>query len=57
MIHCAKSRVTLARMDKNMSQPTRKQVLEKLRRRYQTAGLDHKTKLLDQAVPATLALT
>jgi hypothetical protein len=37
-------------MDKNMSQPTRKQVLEKLRRRYKTAGLEHKTKLLDQAV-------
>jgi hypothetical protein len=37
-------------MDKSMSQPTRKQVLEKLRRRYRTAGLEHKTKLLDQAV-------
>jgi len=33
-----------------MSQPTRKQVLEKLRRRYKTAGLAHKTKLIDQAV-------
>jgi hypothetical protein len=37
-------------MDKNMSQPTRTQVLEKLRRRYKTAGMEHKTKLLDQAV-------
>jgi len=33
-----------------MSQSTRMQVLEKLRRRYQTAGLEHKTKLIDQAV-------
>jgi hypothetical protein len=37
-------------MDKNMSQPTRKQVLGKLRRRYKTAGLEHKTKLINQAV-------
>jgi hypothetical protein len=37
-------------MDKRMSHSTRKQVLEKLRRRYRTAGLEHKTKLLDQAV-------
>jgi hypothetical protein len=37
-------------MDKNMSQSTRMQVLEKLRRRYKTAGAQHKTKLLDQAV-------
>jgi hypothetical protein len=36
-------------MDQNMSQKTRKEVLEKLRRRYQTAGLQHKCKLLDQA--------
>jgi len=33
-----------------MSQPTRKQVLEKLGRRYKSAGLEHKSKLLDQAV-------
>lgn len=33
-----------------MSNSTRTQVLEKLRRRYKTAGLEHKTKLLDQAV-------
>lgn len=33
-----------------MSNSTRKQVLEKLRRRYKTAGLEHKTKLIDQAV-------
>jgi hypothetical protein len=37
-------------MDKNMNQSTRIQVLEKLRRRYKTAGAEHKTKLLDQAV-------
>jgi hypothetical protein len=37
-------------MDKNMSQPTRKQVLEKLRWRYKTAGLEHKTQFIDQAV-------
>jgi len=37
-------------MDKNMSQTTRKQVLEKLRRRYENAGAEHKRKLLDQAV-------
>jgi hypothetical protein len=36
-------------MDKTMSQPTRKEFLEKLRRRYQSAGLEHKSKLLDQA--------
>ena len=32
-----------------MSQTTRKEVLRKLRRRYQSAGLEHKGKLLDQA--------
>jgi len=32
-----------------MSQRTRKEVLEKLRRRYRKAGLEHKRKLLDQA--------
>jgi len=32
-----------------MNQTTRKQVLEKLRRRYRTAGAEHKRKLLDQA--------
>jgi len=37
-------------MDKSMSQTTRIQVLEKLRRRYKTAGAQHKTKLIDQAV-------
>src|SRR5271170_49736 len=36
-------------MDKAMSQPTRREVLEKLRRRYERAGLEHKSKLLDQA--------
>ena len=49
-IRCAKSRVTLAGMDKDMSQWTRKQVLEKLRQRYKRAGAEHKTKLIDQAV-------
>ncbi len=33
-----------------MSQSTRIQVLEKLRRRYKAAGAEHKTKLIDQAV-------
>ena len=38
------------RMDKSMSQRTRMEVLEKLRRRYETAGAEHKRKLIDQAV-------
>ena len=33
-----------------MNRVTRMQVLEKLRRRYKTAGAEHKRKLLDQAV-------
>jgi hypothetical protein len=37
-------------MDKNMSNSTRMQVLAKLRGRYKTAGSEHKTKLIDQAV-------
>jgi hypothetical protein len=37
-------------MDENMNRSTRVQVLEKLRRRYKTAGAEHKGKLLDQAV-------
>jgi hypothetical protein len=36
-------------MDKTMSQTTRTEVLQKLRRRYESAGLEHKGKLLDQA--------
>jgi hypothetical protein len=36
-------------MDKMISQPTREEVLRKLRRRYETAGAEHKRKLLDQA--------
>jgi len=36
-------------MDKTMSQPTRKEILERLRRRYRSAGPEHKGKLLDQA--------
>ncbi|MGH8336700.1 MAG: integrase, partial [Gammaproteobacteria bacterium] len=41
--------VTVAGMDKSMSQRTRREVLMKLRRRYQNAGAEHKRKLLDQA--------
>lgn len=41
--------VTVAGMDESMSQKTRKEVLKKLRRRYLSAGLEHKSKLLDQA--------
>jgi hypothetical protein len=37
-------------MDKDMNRKTRVEVLAKLRRRYQTAGTEHKRKLLDQAV-------
>jgi hypothetical protein len=37
------------RMDKTMSKLTREEVLKKLRRRYETAGAEHKRKLLDQA--------
>jgi hypothetical protein len=36
-------------MDKTMSKLTREEVLMKLRRRYETAGAEHKRKLLDQA--------
>src|SRR5260221_14501833 len=36
-------------MDKAMSQLTRTEVLKKLRRRYESAGQEHKRKLLDQA--------
>jgi hypothetical protein len=36
-------------MDKTMSQTTRDEILKKLRRRYQSAGPEHKRKLLDQA--------
>src|SRR4051812_39986505 len=36
-------------MDKTMSQKTRAEVLNKLRCRYQSAGLEHKRKLLTQA--------
>src|SRR5580698_1953747 len=36
-------------MDETMSRLTRTEVLQKLRRRYQSAGLEHKKKLLDQA--------
>jgi len=36
-------------MDKTMSKPTRIELLRKLRRRYESAGAEHKRKLLDQA--------
>jgi hypothetical protein len=36
-------------MDKAMSQSTRVEVLKKLRRRYESAGAEHKRQLLDQA--------
>jgi hypothetical protein len=36
-------------MDKTMSQTTRTEILKKLRRRYESAGPEHKRKLLDQA--------
>src|SRR5437899_10330118 len=36
-------------MDKTMSKGTRIELLTKLRRRYETAGAEHKRKLLDQA--------
>ena len=38
------------RMDANMSQNTKSEVLEKIRRRYQTAGKTYRIKLIDQAV-------
>lgn len=39
----------MAVMDKTMSQRTREEVLNKLRRQYETAGLEYKRKLLTQA--------
>jgi len=36
-------------MDKTMSHTTRKEILERMRRRYRNAGPEHKRKLLDQA--------
>jgi hypothetical protein len=36
-------------MDKTMSTTARKEILERLRRRYRNAGAQHKRKLLDQA--------
>src|SRR5258707_15779846 len=47
-IRCDRSRVTVVGMDKNMNRSTGVEVLEKLRRRYKTAGAQHKGKLLDQ---------
>ena len=49
-IRCARSRVTVVGMDKSMNQTTRSEVLGKLRRRYKTAGAEHKRKLIDQVV-------
>src|SRR5688572_19410211 len=37
-------------MDGTMSQRTKKEIMSKLRRRYQSAGLEHKTKLINEAV-------
>jgi hypothetical protein len=37
-------------MHSDMSKETKDQILARLRRRYETAGLEHKGKLLDQAV-------
>jgi hypothetical protein len=37
-------------MDETMSKGTRKEVLGKLRGRYQKAGLEHRRKLIDKAV-------
>jgi hypothetical protein len=34
---------------KTLSQTTRKEILQRLRRRYRHAGLEYKSKLLDQA--------
>jgi hypothetical protein len=48
-IRCARTKCYRGGMDKSMSQTTRKQILEKLRRRYRTAGPKQKCKLLDQA--------
>jgi hypothetical protein len=36
-------------METTMSQTTRKEILERLRRRYRTAGPKHKRKLIDRA--------
>lgn len=45
---CQKS--VLLEMHNDMSKETKEQILTRLRRRYVTAGLEHKRKLLDQAV-------
>src|SRR5437867_3149757 len=37
-------------MHNDMSKETKEQILARLRRRYLTGGLEHKSKLLDQAV-------
>ena len=49
MIRCARTKCYRGGMDKSMSQTTRKEILKRLRRRYGSAGLEHKGKLLDQA--------
>jgi len=49
-IRCARSRVILGGMDKDMNKVTRNEVLEKLRRRNKSARAEHKGKLLDQVV-------
>ena len=45
---CQKS--VLPDMHSDMSKETKEEVLARLRRRYATAGEEHKGKLLDQAV-------
>jgi hypothetical protein len=37
-------------MDSGMSEQTKSEVMNKLRRRYRSAGLEHKSKLIDEAV-------
>jgi hypothetical protein len=37
-------------MDKTMSTRTKKEVMSKLRQRYEAAGREHKTRLIDQAI-------
>ncbi|OQC25441.1 MAG: hypothetical protein BWX68_01516 [Verrucomicrobia bacterium ADurb.Bin063] len=48
-IRCAKSNCYRGWMDQTMSQSTRRELITKLRWRYQNAGAQYKRKLLDQA--------
>lgn len=47
---CARSAVTVERMDSKMKAGTKNEVMKKLRRLYRSAGLEHKGKLINQAV-------